>query len=112
MGAMGGPRTPRENLAERVADLTAVAHLVDRRLRRRTWWFAGILAAIIAVGGTTVIWNRVDIQRSNKQWCGMLSILTQPNPPPTSDRGRDSLRELVRLRDSFGCEPMTDPASG
>lgn len=83
---------------------------LERRKDRR--WLWATIAVIILVGATTMLWNRYSINESQRQWCGVLSVLTDPNPPPTTARGRDSLRELIRLRDSFGCKPMSDPASG
>lgn len=103
-------------LADHVKGLRGeVVHERQERHRdRRKDWLAVLLviAAVVVGAGIAIAWNRHDIARSERQWCGTLTILTQPTPAPTSDRGRDSLRELIRLRDSFGCEPMAEPASG
>lgn len=99
-----------ERLATVVEGLGAEVGKANRIAKSNRSWIRLILVTFI-VGALAFIgavgWNRHDIDRSNRQWCGTLNILTDPQPAPTTDRGRDSLRELTRLRDSFGCRGIS-----
>jgi hypothetical protein len=94
-------------LRDEVAEQNQIALSAQRSAKSSRVWVQ-VVAAAFLVGvlafAAAVIWNRHDISRSNRQWCGTLNILTDPHPTPTTDRGRDSLRELTQLRDSFGCQ--------
>lgn len=97
-------------LREEVAEQNEIAYAAQRTANSSRAWLKAVVAAFLigalAFAGA-VGWNRHDIDRSNRQWCGALNILTDPKPAPTTDRGRDSLRELTRLRDSFGCQGIS-----
>lgn len=60
------PKDPGD-LARIVAENTEVAHLVERRLRRRTWWFAAILVAVVAVGAVVIDWRARETDRLHEQ---------------------------------------------
>jgi hypothetical protein len=87
-----------------VNELVAEAQALRGEVHRRTIEFWLTLLAIILIGGIIVTWNRFDIDRSQQQWCGTLAVLTDPTAAqPTTERGKESLRELTRLHDEFGC---------
>lgn len=42
-------------------------------------------------------------QTADHRWCSLLNTLASPDPPPTTDRGRQVLRQTDQLRRDLGC---------
>lgn len=67
-------------------------------------------AVILAVSAMIVVsmianaaYTRHVQEQSDLRWCRTLALETEPNPPPTTPRGRERLAALRQLREDFGC---------
>lgn len=92
------PASPRD-IAQAVAELTRVTRSVNARLRRRTWWFAAIVAAVLVAGSTVsavLLTQTARLHRIVDQDCGAFRSAGQiPLPPsaaPVAHQFVDSFR--------------------
>ena len=63
------------------------------------WLVAVAVAAVLIAAGFSVVYTN----RAVHQLCGVLSLLADDNPPPSTARGADLLRESKRLQREYGC---------
>lgn len=61
--------------------------------------FVAVVAVLVATGTSVVYTNRAV-----HQLCGVLSLLADNNPPPSTDRGAQLLREAQRLQSEYHCK--------
>lgn len=74
---------------------------VERPVRRPGWaWliFVSVVAVLVAVGASVYYTDR-----ALKQMCGLVALLANDQPPPTTDRGQDLLREAQKLQREYHC---------
>lgn len=48
-------------------------------------------------------------QTADHRWCSLLDTLADPDPPPTTARGREVLRQTDQLRRNLGCATKERP---
>lgn len=70
----------------------------------RTWWaLAMVLVVAVCVGVACIVYTGQQQRREDHRWCELLTLQANPDPPPTTDRGRAQVREYRKLTDQFGC---------
>src|SRR2546422_3670501 len=103
-GTVEGLGEPR-SVAEAVDRLTEVTRSVDRRLRLRSWWFAVMLAAVLAVGVVNGVWRAQETARLHRlvdrdcaafRSAGMIPL--PKGASPVAHTFVDSFREAYRGR--------------
>lgn len=101
-----------QNLANAVGELRKEGEGIRRELRRRTallaWLFAAgavILVCCIAAAYTVSLNNQAAIEKSNRQWCPMVSLLipTPGEARASTPRGKDLEANARLLYTTFGC---------
>jgi hypothetical protein len=63
------------------------------------WLVTVAVTAVLIASGFSVVYTN----RAVHQLCGVLLLLADDNPPPTTARGADLLHEAKRLRREYGC---------
>lgn len=78
---------------------------------RAAWSFVILAALIFCAATINLLWTAHEVNSSNHRWCATLVLLTaRPVPSPTSPSSNPSrenayvfYRNLLDLRDRFGC---------
>lgn len=69
---------------------------------------AYLLAMLVVVGllsSGLVLWAAVRYtDRMVGQMCGLMNVLSDNDPPPTTERGRTVAAEIDRLRHAYHCD--------
>jgi hypothetical protein len=76
-----------------------------RSLRRQVAMtvLSGFVACLVAIG-VGVAYVKYDGARRDRDWCGMLNLIVQPDAPaPDNQRGRDIVAEAQRMRAERDC---------
>lgn len=95
-------------------DIEAEREDRHRQTARIVTWVAVAVATVVLIGAATLgagFWmidrNRHRIERAERaadmRWCRLLAVLTSPDSPPTTERGRQIAAELARLQRQFAC---------
>lgn len=54
---------------------------------------------------TSVLYTNKVVRGADRQWCEVLLELSDPNPPPTTERGKAQAEKFTRLSVQKGCRP-------
>jgi hypothetical protein len=71
----------------------------DPRRPGWAWLIAVSVAAVLIASGVSIVYTN----RALQQMCGLVNLLADDNPPPSTARGADLLREAQKLQREYRC---------
>lgn len=68
-------------------------------------WYAIVVAfiACVAIAVAGVGYTNYVQNVANQRWCTLFDILAPPAVPPTTERGRQIVEQIARMRRDFDC---------